>query len=313
MKNSKLSYYLSHVLRYLLPAAISRSQRPRILEQKKHYDADYLAQRVNYYNKMDKPLLLVDTPSVTTIEKFKKTKGWTYFFDIHSIVRYFSASHQFSYLNGDITTVPDQPTFLKSRPINDDNYNSVILKLNKIRHFKFVNDTKPYNEKKDMAAWRGVGYQPHRLVVIKQFYNHPMCNIGQTKPYNGDVWEKGFMSIEEQLDYKFLLAIEGNDVATNLKWAMSSNSVVIMSKPKYETWFMEGRLEAGKHYVEVKDDYSDLIEKMEYYLAHEEEALEIIKNANLWTEQFKDKKREKLLSLMVVDKYFHLSQHDSSI
>ena len=308
MKNSKFSYYLSNALRYLVPAAISRLQLPRILKQKKSYHTDYLEQRVNYYNKMKKPFKLLDGYSVTTIEKFKKTKGWTYFFDIHSIVRYFSASRQFSYLNGDIRTVPEQPSFLKSRPINDDNHNSVVLKLNKIRHFKFVNDTKPYSEKKDIAAWRGVGYQPHRRVVIEQFYDHPMCNIGQTKPYNGDVWEKGFMSVEEQLDYKFLLAIEGNDVATNLKWSMSSNSLVIMSKPKYETWFMEGRLEAGKHYVEVKDDYSDLIEKMEYYLAHEEEALDIIKHANLWTDQFKDQKREKLLSLMVADKYFSLSK-----
>ncbi|MDD9156003.1 glycosyl transferase family 90 [Aliivibrio sp. S4TY2] len=310
MKNSKFFYYLSNALRYLLPAFISRMQRSSILKQKEHYNTDELMQRVNYYNKMATTFNLLDSPSVTSIEKFKKTKGWTYFFDIHSVVRYFPASHNFSYLNGDICTVPEQPSFLKSRPINSNNQNSVILKLNKIRHFKFVNDTKPYAEKKNMAAWRGVGYQPHRLVVIKQFYSHPMCNIGQTKPYNGDVWEKDFMSVEEQLDYKFLLAIEGNDVATNLKWAMSSNSVVIMSKPKYETWFMEGRLEADKHYVEVKDDYSDLIEKMEYYLAHEKEALEIIKNANLWTEQFKDKKREKLLSLMVADKYFHLSQHD---
>ncbi|MDF5490817.1 glycosyl transferase family 90, partial [Vibrio parahaemolyticus] len=126
-------------------------------------------------------------------------------------------------------------------------------------------------------------------------------------PQEGQPWEKGFMSIEEQLQYKFLLCIEGNDVATNLKWAMSSNSLVIMSKPKYETWFMEGKLEAGIHYVEVQDDYSDLPEKMDYYLANEQEALAIIENAHQWVEQFKDKRKERLISLMVADKYFTLS------
>ncbi|WP_329347151.1 glycosyl transferase family 90, partial [Vibrio natriegens] len=114
-------------------------------------------------------------------------------------------------------------------------------------------------------------------------------------------------SIEEQLNYKFLLAIEGNDVATNLKWAMSSNSLVIMSKPRYETWFMEGRLQAGIHYVEVKADYSDLIEKMEYYIAHPEEAEAIIQNAHEWVEQFKNPQREKLISLLVAKKYFEKS------
>ncbi len=115
------------------------------------------------------------------------------------------------------------------------------------------------------------------------------------------------MSIEEQLTYKFLLAIEGNDVATNLKWAMSSNSLVLMSKPTCETWFMEGRLEAGIHYVEVADDYSDLIEKMEYYIAYPEKAESIIKNAHAWVDQFRDQKRERLISLLVAKKYFEKS------
>ena len=71
---------------------------------------------------------------------------------------------------------------------------------------------------------------------------------------------------------------------------------------------MEGRLEAGLHYVELKDDYSDLIEKMDYYLAHEEEALQIIKNANQYVEQFKDVKQEQLISLLVTQKYFQQSK-----
>ncbi|MDF4849881.1 lipopolysaccharide A protein, partial [Vibrio parahaemolyticus] len=60
--------------------------------------------------------------------------------------------------------------------------------------------------------------------------------------------------------------------------------------------------------VEVQDDYSDLPEKMDYYLANEQEALAIIENAHQWVEQFKDKRKERLISLMVADKYFTLSQ-----
>ncbi|MCR9322846.1 glycosyl transferase family 90 [Vibrio alginolyticus] len=309
MKDSKFSYYFSNALSILIPRFVYRAQAKRLLSNLTEAEQHRCLERVNYYNKCETPFS-VDSreQNYSTIDTFKKTKGWTYFFDLRQVVRYFPSSFAFNYINGDVTHIPNVPSFIKSRPIFGNNQNSVVLKLNQVRHFKFIDDPVRYQDKKDMVAWRGVGFQPHRKKVIHAFYNHPQCNIGQTRPVEGEPWEKGFMSIEEQLQYKFLLCIEGNDVATNLKWAMSSNSLVIMSKPKYETWFMEGKLEAGVHYVEVKDDYSDLPEKMDYYLANEQEALAIIENAHQWVEQFKDKPKERLISLMVADKYFALSQ-----
>ncbi|HHF3094386.1 TPA: glycosyl transferase family 90 [Vibrio diabolicus] len=309
MKDSKFPYYFSNALSILIPRFVYRAQAKRLLSNLTEAEKQLCLERMNYYNKCETPFS-VDSreQSYATVDTFKKTKGWTYFFDLRQVVRYFPSSFAFNYINGDVTHIPNVPSFIKSRPIFGSNQNSVVLKLNQVRHFKFVDDPVRYQDKKDMVAWRGVGFQPHRQKVIHAFYNHPQCNIGQTRPVEGQPWEKDFMSIEEQLQYKFLLCIEGNDVATNLKWAMSSNSLVIMSKPKYETWFMEGKLEAGVHYVEVKDDYSDLPEKMDYYLANEQEALAIIENAHQWVEQFKDKRKERLISLMVADKYFALSQ-----
>ena len=115
------------------------------------------------------------------------------------------------------------------------------------------------------------------------------------------------MSINEQLQYKFILSIEGNDVATNTKWIMSSNSLCFMTKPKFETWFMEGRLKPNYHYVLVKDDYSDLEEKVQYYISNPAEAKNIISNANKYTAQFLDKKSEDWLNLKVLESYFKLS------
>ncbi|HAS6066669.1 glycosyl transferase family 90 [Vibrio vulnificus] len=308
MKESKFPYYFSNALSMLIPRFVYRAQAKRLLSTLTEAEKQYCLERVNYYNKCEQSFS-VDSreQSYAKIGDFKKTKGWTYFFDTRQVIRYFPSEFTFNYINGDVTHIPNVPSFIKSRPIHGDNQNSIVLKLNQIRHFKFVDDEMSYRDKKDMVVWRGVGFQPHRQTVIHAFYDHPLCDIGQTRPQEGQPWEKGFMSIEKQLQYKFLLCIEGNDVATNLKWAMSSNSLVIMSKPKYETWFMEGRLQAGVHYVEVKEDYSDLIEKMDYYLEHEQEALAIIANAHQWVEQFKDLKRERLISLMVADKYFQLS------
>ena len=68
--------------------------------------------------------------------------------------------------------------------------------------------------------------------------------------------------------------------------------------------FMEGRLQGGVHYIEIKDDYSDLEEKIRYYSTHPEEAKAIIRNAHAFVDQFRDKEREELISLLVLEKYF---------
>lgn len=46
---------------------------------------------------------------------------------------------------------------------------------------------------------------------------------------------------------------------------------------------------------------------MDYYLSHPEEAEAIIQNAQQWVAQFKDTKRERLISLLVAQKYFQKS------
>ena len=43
---------------------------------------------------------------------------------------------------------------------------------------------------------------------------------------------------------------------------------------------MEGMLKPNYHYIEVKDDFSDLEERLTYYIAHPEEAEAIIETAS---------------------------------
>ena len=88
---------------------------------------------------------------------------------------------------------------------------------------------------------------------------------------------------------------------------MSSNSLCVMPKPKYETWFMEGRLIKDFHYIEVEDDFSDAEDKIYYYLKNFEKSIKIIENANNYIKQFKDHEKEKLISLMVLSKFFKYS------
>jgi len=67
---------------------------------------------------------------------------------------------------------------------------------------------------------------------------------------------------------------------------------------------MEGTLIPNYHYIEIKKDYSDLEEKLNYYINHTDKALEIIMNAHHYISQFQNRKREDLISLLVLNKYF---------
>ena len=49
--------------------------------------------------------------------------------------------------------------------------------------------------------------------------------------------------MKEQLTYKMLISVEGNDVATGLKWNLLSNSVVLMPPPLKSIFSMEFLLE----------------------------------------------------------------------
>lgn len=142
------------------------------------------------------------------------------------------------------------------------------------------------------------------------YIEDPLCDLRDTaKDSNNPLsWrQKKPMSIKEHLNYRYIMALEGNDVASNLKWIMSSNSVAVMPRPTYETWFMEGTLIPNYHYIEVKPDYSDLKERIAYFENHIDEVKMIIKHANQYVSQFYDKRREELISLLVIDKYFEMT------
>jgi hypothetical protein len=306
-KNNKQWYYILNYTRLFLPLSFFQKRLAEKLASIKVHDADYIRKRVDYYNRLE--ILCKVSTSAIRLSDFKLAKNQkTYFFDCHEYTRYFNPQLKAHFLFGDISYVPDVPSIVKSRPIEGDVTNSVVLKLDKIRHFLFVNDKKRFEDKKYMLVGRSKARQAHRLRFLEMYFDHPICNIGQV---NTDVNLKFLvnrMTISEHLDYKFILCLEGNDVASNLKWVMSSNSLAVMPKPIYETWFMEGTLIPNYHYVQIKDDYSDLEDQLSYYNTHTKEALKIIKNAQLYVSQFKNYEQEDLISFLVLEKYFQKTQ-----
>jgi len=302
-QNNKAWYYLLNNLRRIFPSFLFRHRLKSKLNYSAGCDPEYIQRRVNYYNRLETATKLpATTPSLSELKLGKSLK--VYYFDSYEYSRYFDPTLRAAFIFGDMIHVPDVPALVKSRPIKGDNSNSVVLKLAKLRHFRYVKDVKEFQNKKPMLIFRGLVYQPHRLRFLEMYFNHPLCNIGQINNDVNPQYSVSKMTVDKHLDYKFILCLEGNDVASNLKWVMSSNSLAVMPKPTYETWFMEGLLIPNFHYVLLKDDYSDLEERMSYYCQHPDEALAIINNAHQFVNQFRNKQQEDLISLLVLKKYF---------
>ncbi|MFO7701409.1 MAG: glycosyl transferase family 90 [Psychroflexus maritimus] len=306
-KNPKWKYYLKNYASFLIPNLVYQNNYRSLLKKAKHRE-DYseILERVDYYNKLNQKVNLENSVSIEQF-KLKNMNQKVYFFDSYKYLRFFDPKLRFCHEFGDVTFIPEEPSILKSRPIAEDNQNSVILKLNKVRHFVRVNDQLKFEDKKDQLIFRGkVTYKEQRRKFFEMYFNHPLCDLGdtQTKKINPDEWKVEKTSIYYLLKYKYILALEGIDVASNLKWVMSSNSIAVMPQPTYETWFMEAKLIPNVHYIEIKPDFSDLEERLNYYTQHPEEAQKIITNAKAYVEKFWDKEKEDIIALLVLKKYF---------
>lgn len=296
-----------------MPHFILKARKQCFLQKyyPKYNNAD-LQSRLDYYNKLKEKKQIPQSSPTLAQHKLKNVNySKVYFFDSYEYTRYFHENLNWKFAPGDITDLQPYPTIVKSRPISENNENSVLLKLNKIRHFIFVKDKTKFEDKIPKILFRGAAHgKPNRQMFIEKWIDNPMCDIKDTAKdsINPPQWQSKPISIKQQLKYKYIMAIEGNDVASNLKWIMSSQSIAVMPRPKYETWFMEGCLIPNYHYIEIKEDFSDLIEKVNYYEQHPEQAKAIIKNANEYVKPFKDKKREKLLSILVLKRYFEKTE-----
>lgn len=321
-KPNKFLNLLVNFAHLLIPDAYYRSRlSERLRKAARRPDFDYIMQRVNYYIRIQTPWTINPRDSIKrersvfhytgTLGGYRRSMFHTaYYFDQHDVTRWFPKSLRWNFCPGDVYFTPGTPTVVKSRLLTEDNTNSVVLKLDKLRHFMFVNDTKPFAEKADRAIFRGKIRQSRvREKFLQLYFNHPLFDCGVVGKNEGcpDEWMTPKKTIREHLDYKFIMALEGNDVASNLKWVMSSNSVAVMPRPTCETWFMEGTLIPDYHYIEVKEDFSDLPQKLEYYIAHPREAEAIIEHAHEYIRQFLDKEREELISLLVLNQYFKTS------
>ncbi|KAI8823309.1 glycosyl transferase family 90-domain-containing protein [Chytriomyces cf. hyalinus JEL632] len=88
---------------------------------------------------------------------------------------------------------------------------------------------------------------------------------------------KAHVSFQQMLHFKYLIVLDGNTWPGRLQSYLQTNSVILYNGifADYYNW----RLEPMIHYVPIKLDFSDLEEKLEWLMAHDDEARRISENA----------------------------------
>ena len=247
------------------------------------------------------------------------------------LVKSKNTDKRFSFSRGDVITQDQQNNWSLCKNRCEGNTSSVLLRCFNIkRHWAnyYIKPRDiPFEKKKNIVFWRGVstGSSKHfsaekwdprpanRFMLVEKWSNKSQdIDVGFSfihrewlKP-KYQKYVKGGCSIQDFLKYKYILSIEGNDKDSGLNWKLNSNSVVLMARPRVTSWLMETTLVPNKHYILLKDDFSDLHERLQWCNNNQDKCIEIVKNANDFMKQFSNNQNEEKLEIEVLNKYFEL-------
>ena len=303
------------------------------------YKVPSFESRVLYYlGSLQKEDLLDTDIELKSLKDYEKTISpnlkSTYFIPFQKLLKEVNCDNKkFLFELGDIRVWKPELklSFVKNR-YNDTSDGIILQSFNFTRHWKNfyqpIKDVVPFKEKKSVLFWRGSTTGDGSLIgnrfqlVEEWFEKHKNINVGFTNIFpdilhnnfhypffqTQDIKEfkKSKCSIREFFKYKYILSVRGNDKDSGLQFKLNSTSVVFMCKPRVSSWLMETLLIPNYHYVLLKDDFSDLKERVEWADQHQDEVIQISKNANRFMRQFEDKKYERKIECEVVRRYFQI-------
>ena len=124
--------------------SVPNSKFRKQLNQKIFSISDYttgeqqdILRRVTYYHNINqsKTYPISIPKEACRLKDLSMTKKSFYYYDFRSILRHFPSSDLTAQRFGDIRTVSDYPSIVKTRPIDEPNENSIILRMESLRHF----------------------------------------------------------------------------------------------------------------------------------------------------------------------------------
>tara|TARA_B100001564_G_scaffold170668_1_gene143478 strand:- start:372 stop:1283 length:912 start_codon:yes stop_codon:yes gene_type:complete len=256
---------------------------------------------------------LVDSPFEYTIEITDEiTRQLKTFNYTRDVLRYISYSHKknlWFQLGDSSYSGPPYPVLVKTRFIYNDvdnngesgkTYNGVIANLNYHRHWNSVTTIQrnaieiPWNRKSPDFVWRGIdtGLKKKygRNYFCEKFKDYNVGYYATTgrNHINVDPYIKGHLNLDEMMKYKYLPVVEGNDKSSSFNWIVYSNCVPVMPKPRYDSWACDAMLKPNIHYVEVKEDWSDFLEKIEWCRDNDSICKEIAMNGKKFISEIID-------------------------
>jgi len=160
----------------------------------------------------------------------------------------------------------------------------------------------PWEEKIPTVFWRGsltgeIG-ENSRTRCVKLLCDSPHADVRLT-PMSWNNFATGEFADKTNTRYyaerrptqdfvrhKYNLIIDGSCIASSLQWTFASGSVPILVTHPGNNWWFKRYLEPMKHYVPVAYDVSDLEERLEWLVTHDEEARAIAENAVAFSQYY---------------------------
>lgn len=154
---------------------------------------------------------------------------------------------------------------------------------------------KPWEKKRPFALWRGGLTNLLRFNLCKLSFEFPEILDARLSSHPADpelkkqVEEEGLMgnrsSWDEFLSCKYLPYVDGvMCAAPALQWRLLSGSLTFKPESDEIQWFYRS-LEPNVHYVAVKKDLSDLIEKIVWAKEHDNECRQIAERASCFAKE----------------------------
>ena len=157
-----------------------------------------------------------------------------------------------------------------------------------------------WKSKKAKGFWRGTSTGGHltktnwesfmraRLVLLSLKYPKEIdARFNHVRQCDPDIplimKKKGMVSKSikktDHLKYKYLVDIDGNSCTyERCFWILLSNSLLLKQESQNIQWYY-GAIQPNKHYLAIKEDLSDLLQKISWAQEHDEEAQKISERA----------------------------------
>ncbi|KAJ0181991.1 hypothetical protein K1T71_002713 [Dendrolimus kikuchii] len=143
----------------------------------------------------------------------------------------------------------------------------------------------PWWQREEKAIWRGRDSRSERLKLVDIARDHPdLFNVSLTNFFFFREKENEYgpkqphISFFKFFDYKYQVNIDGTVAAYRFPYLLAGGGLVLkQDSPYYEHFYSQ--LHDWEHFVPVKRDLSDLVDRLQWARSHDKDAYQIANNA----------------------------------